>query len=97
MWGSFSFLGASRGMVFCHDAFFLCSFVQSVMLMCFGRFCRALWHVACAVFVLPFRTANINTQQVKASHRWMVSGTPIAGKIDSLHGELNFLQVQHLS
>ncbi|CAM9840418.1 unnamed protein product, partial [Hapterophycus canaliculatus] len=23
----------------------------------------------------------------------MVSGTPIAGKIDSLHGELNFLQV----
>lgn len=32
-------------------------------------------------------------KQVKASHRWMVSGTPIAGKIDSLHGELNFLQV----
>ncbi|CAM9858108.1 unnamed protein product [Ectocarpus sp. 6 AP-2014] len=34
-----------------------------------------------------------NVFQVKASHRWMVSGTPIAGKIDSLHGELNFLQV----
>ncbi|CAN0064539.1 unnamed protein product [Scytosiphon promiscuus] len=32
-------------------------------------------------------------KKVKASHRWMVSGTPIAGKIDSLHGELNFLQV----
>lgn len=30
---------------------------------------------------------------MKATHRWMVSGTPIAGKIDSLHGELNFLQV----
>ncbi|CAM9883365.1 unnamed protein product [Pylaiella littoralis] len=43
------------------------------------------------------KTATTNIakmcQQVKASHRWMVSGTPIAGKIDSLHGELNFLQV----
>eukprot|EP00752_Nemacystus_decipiens_P012660 g11214.t1 len=43
------------------------------------------------------KTATTNIarmcQQVKASHRWMVSGTPITGKIDSLHGELNFLQV----
>ncbi|CAM9752136.1 unnamed protein product, partial [Laminaria digitata] len=30
--------------------------------------------------------------QVTATHRWMVSGTPISSSIDSLHGELNFLQ-----
>ncbi|CAM9883563.1 unnamed protein product [Choristocarpus tenellus] len=30
---------------------------------------------------------------VQATHRWMVSGTPLSTCIDDLHGELNFLQV----
>lgn len=43
------------------------------------------------------KTATTNIakmcQQVQATHRWMVSGTPLSSKIDDLHGELNFLQV----
>ena len=28
-----------------------------------------------------------------SKHRWMVSGTPLCGKIEDLHGELNFLKI----
>ena len=28
-----------------------------------------------------------------SNHRWMVSGTPLVGRIEDLHGELNFLRV----
>eukprot|EP01038_Epipyxis_sp_PR26KG_P011456 gene11456-15348_t len=31
--------------------------------------------------------------KLKASNRWMVSGTPLCTSIDDLHGELNFLQI----
>ena len=30
---------------------------------------------------------------LQASHRWMVSGTPLCSKVEDLHGELNFLKV----
>lgn len=44
---------------------------------------------------------NHNTRQVarmaaalQATHRWMVSGTPIEASVDDVHGELQFLGIQ---
>lgn len=31
---------------------------------------------------------------LQATHRWMVSGTPIAASVDDVHGELQFLGIQ---
>jgi SNF2-related domain len=37
----------------------------------------------------PYRLCH----SLKATHRWMVSGTPLSSSINDLHGELNFLRV----
>lgn len=31
---------------------------------------------------------------LQATHRWMVSGTPIEASVDDVHGELQFLGIQ---
>ena len=31
---------------------------------------------------------------LQATHRWMVSGTPIAASVDDVHAELQFLGIQ---
>ena len=41
-----------------------------------------------ATTTLASQLANI-----KSTHRWMVSGTPLCTKIEDLHGELNFLKI----
>ena len=36
---------------------------------------------------------GLNVAQVKATHRWLVSGTPFSRGIDKLHRQLQLLQV----